>query len=121
MEVRWQPANDPDHDMVGGIVAHADWPGKCAVVTHELPKPLHFDVTGHAWAVEETTGAYDIETIALHEIGHLLGLRHSTVRGSVMFATANAGFSRRELQEDDEAAIKDVYAKPRRAGSRRDG
>jgi matrixin/putative peptidoglycan binding protein len=120
VEVRWQPAADPDHDMVGGIVAHADWPGKCWVVVDGLPKPLHFDVTEHAWAVEETLAAYDIETVALHEIGHLLGLRHSTVRGSVMFPTANSGSTRRELQEDDLAAIKDVYANPRRPGSHRD-
>ena len=115
VEVRWQPAADPDHDMVGGIVAHADWPGTCAVVTDSLPKPLHFDATEHAWVVGETTGAYDVETIALHEIGHLLGLRHSTVRGAVMFPTANAGSTHRDLHADDVAAVTGLYADRRRA------
>jgi hypothetical protein len=37
INVGWRPANDPDHSMVGGVLAHADFPPGCSVVTSTLP------------------------------------------------------------------------------------
>jgi hypothetical protein len=57
-----------------------------------------------------TTGSgsgYDVETVLLHEIGHSLGLDHSSVSGAVMEATY-AGV-RRSLHEDDKRGVTYLY------------
>jgi hypothetical protein len=81
-----------------------------------------------AWSVSAngTPGRVDLETVALHELGHLLGLSHSalgeteltgsggrrvTASGSVMFPIAMAAgtIADRVLQADDIAGISDLY------------
>ena len=42
-------------------------------------------------------GQYDFQTIVTHELGHALGLGHSTDAGSVMYATLDTGAVRRTM------------------------
>jgi hypothetical protein len=111
--VEWRQANDPDHSMVGGILAHADFPPGCTVVINPPngtpPTPLHFDDQEHAWVDGAVANSFDIETVALHEIGHCLGLQHTNVSGSVMFPSVSSNFTLRALQADDNAGIRALY------------
>lgn len=54
--------------------------------------------------------AFDIQTIATHEIGHLLGLDHSGLGNAVMYPFGDTGLSgSRILSIDDEAGIAALY------------
>ncbi len=54
----------------------------------------------------------DIMTIAVHEIGHFLGLTHSDNPQSVMYRTQIAGdLSKRKLSQDDIEGINALYPK----------
>jgi matrixin/putative peptidoglycan binding protein len=107
--IGWRPANDPDHNMVGGVLAHADFPPGCSVVTNTLPKPVHFDDTEHTWNIGAAPNTFDVETVALHELGHILGLAHSNVAGSVMFPSVSSNFTKRALTQDDIDGIRSLY------------
>lgn len=108
--IDWRPANDPDLSMVGGVLAHADFPPGCGVVTDSLPKPVHFDDEEHEWVIGSEVDGFDVETVALHEIGHILGLQHSNVAGSVMFPTVSDNLTKRALTADDLSGIRELYA-----------
>lgn len=58
------------------------------------------------WANDGVTD-FDVETVLLHENGHVLGLDHSSVEGSVMEASYEG--VRRTLHPDDAAAIAFLY------------
>jgi Matrixin/Putative peptidoglycan binding domain len=70
------------------------------------PGKLHFD-DAETWSLADGTGTTDVETVALHEIGHLLGLEHSPVPGSIMFS----GYTgvQRDLAQDDMDGIRRLY------------
>ncbi|KAL1490885.1 hypothetical protein ABEB36_011564 [Hypothenemus hampei] len=67
-------------DGPGLILAHAFFPSNG---DEDLSGDIHFD-DDEDWSVSSNDGT-DFFTVALHELGHSLGLSHSTVSDSVMF------------------------------------
>ena len=108
IRIEWRPEADPDASMAGDVIAHSDYPPSCWAVTNSYPKPMHFD-DSVTWVDGAVAGGFDIESVALHELGHLLGLDHSTVAGTVMWPTIPSNFTLRSLQPDDLAGIRSLY------------
>ena len=85
-------------DGPAGVLAHAFAP---------TDGRLHYDAD-ETWSVGAVPGAYDLETVALHEIGHILGLGHSSVEGAIMFSGISSGVTK-GLHADDVQGIKALY------------
>ncbi len=90
-------------DGVGNTLAHAFYPPPCGGANAGA---LHFD-DAETWSLSGANQTFDTETVALHEIGHLLGLDHSTVPGAVMFRSYQG--VRRQLTQDDIDGIRRLY------------
>jgi hypothetical protein len=115
--------NEPDLDRVLASTSYL-----VDGVTGELIESDIFFNSAFAWSTAATgeRGKWDLESIALHEIGHLSGLGHSAIgetematggarrvlsTGAVMFpiALGSGDVSSRTLQPDDIAGISDLY------------
>lgn len=71
---------------------------------------IHFD-NGDPWAIVGTASEPDVLGVLTHEIGHTLGIGHSTIEGSVMFPAAlrRMGPGTGLLTDDDIAAVQAIY------------
>ncbi|KAJ9704292.1 hypothetical protein PVL29_002720 [Vitis rotundifolia] len=58
-----------------------------------------FDETD-PWTVGAVPGSFDLESIATHEIGHILGLDHSQFEEALMYAYIGDGITKRIAQDD---------------------
>ncbi|XP_021287193.1 LOW QUALITY PROTEIN: metalloendoproteinase 1-like [Herrania umbratica] len=101
LKISFQRRNHGDgvsFDGPGGVLAHAFAP---------TDGRLHFDGDEN-WTVGAKPGAFDIGTVGLHEIGHLLGLKHSTVKQAIMFPFIEPG-QIKGLNDDDIKGIHSLY------------
>jgi hypothetical protein len=112
----------PDLDRVLGATTFL-----LDATTGEIREADIFFNTRFNWSVANAgeAGRVDLESIAVHEIGHLLGLGHSALgetetipggrrviaSGSVMFpiAFSSGSIAERVLQPDDVAGISELY------------
>jgi len=107
--IGWRPADDPDNHLPGTI-AHANFPPGCGFLGDEtMPRPVHFIDPGNNWAIDKVIFSFDVQSVALHELGHVLGLGHSVVDGAVMKSDLSINLTRRELAGDDLAGIERLY------------
>ncbi|KAG6385019.1 hypothetical protein SASPL_153843 [Salvia splendens] len=68
---------------------------------------FHYDADDK-WSVEPAADAFHLETVALHEIGHLLGFGHSLINAAIMYSTFSHG-EVKILNADDIAGIRALY------------
>ncbi|KAL0459161.1 UNVERIFIED_CONTAM: Metalloendoproteinase 1 [Sesamum latifolium] len=85
-------------DGPGGTLAHAFPPSDGR---------LHFD-GDETWVDGVLPGAIDMQTVGLHELGHILGLGHSPDYNSIMSPFFGSG-QRKFLGQDDIDGIRALY------------
>ncbi|MFN0085700.1 MAG: matrixin family metalloprotease [Blastocatellia bacterium] len=69
-----------------------------------------FNGNQYQWTTSGGGGAVDIEEVATHEIGHLIGISHSPIGGTTMFPRSGVGTTRgRSLSADDRIAASVIY------------
>ncbi|XP_068335052.1 metalloendoproteinase 1-like [Pyrus communis] len=87
-----------------------DGPGK--VLAHAFAPTdgrLHLDADENWSFRPPSKNQFDLVWVATHELGHVLGLMHSTFSDAIMYAYVAAGRTRRALHSDDIAGIKALY------------
>ncbi|XP_022741449.1 metalloendoproteinase 1-like [Durio zibethinus] len=88
-------------DGPGNVLAHAFAP---------QDGRLHYDADEN-WSTTNLTtiNQIDLESVAVHEIGHILGLGHSQDPRAIMFAYYMPGTIKRNLGQDDIDGIRALY------------
>jgi hypothetical protein len=98
IQVGWETGNHGDNDPfdgVGNVAAHGYYPETGV---------LHFD-DAEGWRTDGSN--VDLLNVAIHEIGHVLGLDHSRTSASIMWPFVQNG--RHTLSEEDIRGILSLY------------
>lgn len=94
-------------------VALLEYTSQCEI----FRAPVHFNSTHHHFTLSGQNT--DLQSIATHEFGHVLGLGHSSTSQATMFASYVGGTSMRTLHDVDIAGVCDLY--PGSCGCQSDG
>ena len=109
IDIKWATGDHGDgssFDGLSGVLAHAFYPFPLSSET--IAGDLHFD-DAETWSTSNV-GGWDTYSIALHELGHALGLNHSEVTTAIMYAFIVPGQMHTGLKPDDIAGIQTMYA-----------
>ena len=115
-EGSWDPAYGSVNSTIA-ITAPVWYTGSCEIFTaDEL-----YNAVGFSFTTTDSPGFgdTDLESIAAHENGHLLGLDHPPIPASTMYASYGGGIGPRSLDVDDENGLCAIY--PDVCGTPREG
>ncbi|KAK3010601.1 hypothetical protein RJ639_010777 [Escallonia herrerae] len=71
---------------------------------------FHYDAD-EKWSLNPSRDQVDLESVAVHEIGHLLGLNHTLdIPGAIMYPEFSYGIIKRNLYSDDIEGIRVLYS-----------
>ena len=106
------PANRQAFEMAGGNAVVGltlfFFSGSEIVEADLLFNPaLQFTTTLETDYDLETAGAFDVEALATHELGHVLGLHHSGVESATMWPLTSV--LQRQLDTDDVTGVRVLY------------
>lgn len=107
--IAWRSGNHGDGNSFNGpgnTLAHAFFPPPCGGPN---AGDLHFD-EGEGWIENPAANGTLLLNVAIHEIGHLLGLSHSQDQSAIMFAFYSP--QRASLAQDDIDGIQALYGPP---------
>ena len=79
---------------------------------------IHFD-DEETFTVSRQDGAVDLRWLALHELGHSLGLAHSSNKRAIMYPIYEESLSGNRLNRDDILGIQHIYGRPIPFGRRK--
>lgn len=105
----WNPATG-----AGSVFAHA-W-GPSDIMTESTAGNMHFDLA-ESWvtagaAIGVNSATIDLQSVILHELGHVLGLGHEDGLGQGLNAPVMQSFywgEQRTLRADDIAGVQSLY------------
>ncbi|XP_026432446.1 metalloendoproteinase 1-like [Papaver somniferum] len=83
-----------------GVLGHASGPDG---------EEAHLDADEN-WSSNPDQSMIDLESLCLHELGHVLGLGHSSDTNAVMFSGIGGGQQKRKPTTDDINAISALYS-----------
>ncbi|GER40710.1 matrix metalloproteinase [Striga asiatica] len=106
VKIGWYSGDHGDGAPFDGVL------GELAHASEPEDGQIHLDAA-ERWATdlrkERSKVAVDLESVAMHEIGHVLGLGHSTDRDAVMYFHQGRRTRNVELAEDDVVGIQTLY------------
>lgn len=107
--------NQQDDPRFGDIRFSAIPQSSGTLATCFLPPPINGgtdagDIVFNSSVTWQINSSYDLETVAIHEIGHALGMGHSAIQSACMYAIYNG--TKQSLTSDDISGIQSIWQAP---------